>query len=227
MNKIDTDQTVQFSLNGVDQVAQLTAGQTLSDVLREGLGQRDVKVGCNAGDCGSCTVLVNGEAVCACLTPAQRVSGCRIETAQRLFANDPVAAKLAQSFLDHGASQCGICTPGMMVSAVSLLRENPKPNEEQVKDALGGVLCRCTGYRKIIDAVMSVPSIATGEAGSVGHSIVHLDGLEKVSAQTHYGDDVAPLGTLEVWIIRSPFARATFELGDLLLIVEIFVHSGY
>ena len=79
MNKIDTDQTVQFSLNGVDQVAQLTAGQTLSDVLREGLGQRDVKVGCNAGDCGSCTVLVNGEAVCACLTPAQRVSGCRIE----------------------------------------------------------------------------------------------------------------------------------------------------
>ena len=84
MNKIDTDQTVQFSLNGVDQVAQLTAGQTLSDVLREGLGQRDVKVGCNAGDCGSCTVLVNGEAVCACLTPAQRVSGCRIETAQGL-----------------------------------------------------------------------------------------------------------------------------------------------
>ena len=215
MNKIDTDQTVQFSLNGVDQVAQLTAGQTLSDVLREGLGQRDVKVGCNAGDCGSCTVLVNGEAVCACLTPAQRVSGSRIETAQGLFANDPVAAKLAQSFLDHGASQCGICTPGMMVSAVSLLRENPKPNEEQVKDALGGVLCRCTGYRKIIDAVMSVPSIATGEAGSVGHSIVHLDGVEKVSAQTHYGDDVAPLGTLEVWIIRSPFARATFELGDL------------
>ncbi|MEM7299526.1 MAG: molybdopterin cofactor-binding domain-containing protein [Pseudomonadota bacterium] len=202
-------------LNGNDKAARFVPGQRLSELLREELGQRDVKVGCDAGDCGACTVLVDNAPVCACLTPAHQVAGRQVETVQGLHANDPDAARLTQSFLDHGAAQCGICTPGMMVSAVALLRETPTPSEEQVQDALGGVLCRCTGYRKIIDAVMGAPAMAVPTAGTVGDPIRHVDGAEKLSARVQYGDDVAPPGCLEVLVIRSPFPRASFEIGDL------------
>ncbi len=215
MNKALSSTSIQFRLNGREAAPVLFPGQRLSEVLREGLGQRDVKIGCDAGDCGACTVLIDGAPACACLTPAHQVAGREVETVQGLHAYDPVAAKLTQSFLDHGAAQCGICTPGMMVSAVALLRDVPTPTEEQVKDALGGVLCRCTGYRKIIDAVMGAPSVAIAAEGKVGDAIQHLDGTEKVSATVKYGDDVAPVGCLEILVVRSPYARATFELNDL------------
>ncbi len=215
MNKPFERAATTFHLNGREEAPVLQPGQRLSEVLRETLGQRDVKIGCDAGDCGACTVLVDGAPVCACLTPAHQAMGRKIETVQGLNAHDPLAARLAQSFLDHGAAQCGICTPGMMVSAVALLREVPAPSEDQVKDALGGVLCRCTGYRKIIDAVMDAPAISEQAAGQVGEAIRHLDGADKVAAKVAYGDDVAPLGCLEVRVIRSPYARAAFEIGDL------------
>ncbi|NOE34375.1 molybdopterin cofactor-binding domain-containing protein [Ruegeria sp. HKCCD7318] len=215
MNKALSDTPVPFQLNGREAAPLVAPGQRLSEVLRESLSQRDVKIGCDAGDCGACTVLIDGDPVCACLTPAHQVAGRKVETVQGLNAQDPVATRLKQSFLDHGAAQCGICTPGMIVSAVALLRDVPAPTETQVQDALGGVLCRCTGYRKIIDAVMGAPAMATETAGQVGDAIQHLDGIEKVSAVVKYGDDVAPAGCLEVMVIRSPFARATFEIGDL------------
>ncbi|MEX0277531.1 MAG: molybdopterin-dependent oxidoreductase [Ruegeria sp.] len=215
MNKTLAGTPTPFRLNGRETAPILFPGQRLSDGLREGLGQRDVKIGCDAGDCGACTVLLEGAPVCACLTPAHQVAGREVETVQGLHAYDPVAAKLMQSFLDHGAAQCGICTPGMMVSAVALLREVPEPTEAQVQDALGGVLCRCTGYRKIIDAVMGAPSVAIATAGQVGDAVQHVDGTEKVSATVRYGDDVAPVGCLEILVVRSPYARAAFEIGDL------------
>jgi CO/xanthine dehydrogenase Mo-binding subunit/aerobic-type carbon monoxide dehydrogenase small subunit (CoxS/CutS family) len=202
-------------VNGEAQAADPFPGQRLSDLLREGLGQRDVKIGCDAGDCGACTVLLDGAPVCACLTPAHQAAGRKVETVQGLHVSDPIAARLMQSFLDHGASQCGICTPGMMVSAVALLRDVPEPSEVQVMDALGGVLCRCTGYRKIIDAVRNVPAVAVEATGHVGEAIQHLDGTDKILAQVEYGDDVAPPGCLEVLVIRSPFPRASFALGNL------------
>ena len=215
MNVYSKNTSPLLRLNGADHPVTLRPGQRLSDLLREGLGQRDVKIGCDAGDCGACTVLVDGDPVCACLMPAHQAIGRTVETVKGLHLHDPIAARLTQSFLDHGASQCGICTPGMMVSSVALLRRVPNPSEQQVMDALGGVLCRCTGYRKIIDAVMGVPSVVDGETGKVGQSIRHLDGAEKVAGAVLYGDDVAPEGCLELLVIRSPFARAAFEIGDL------------
>lgn len=215
MNKHVPVTNIAMELNGTQVSASATPGQRLSALLREGLGARDVKIGCDAGDCGACTVLVDGEPVCACLMAAHQADGRRVETLTGLYATDPQAKTLAQRFQDHGAAQCGICTPGMMVSAVALLRETPSPTAQEVQDALGGVLCRCTGYRKIIDAVMQAPAIARDGDGTVGTAIPRLDGLAKISGRELFGDDIAPSGCLEVLVIRSPHARATFTFGDL------------
>lgn len=206
---------VRFSLDGTDVSAPLQPGDRLSQVLRETLGARDVKIGCNAGDCGACTVLVDGAPVCACLTPAHQAEGRKIETAAGIHKNDPIASDLGQRFAEQGAAQCGICTPGMMVSAVALLRNNATPSEAEVQDALGGVLCRCTGYRKIIDAVRGAAPTTQDARGDVGDPIARVDGPDKIAGHERFGDDIAPPGTLEIFIIRSPFPRAGFALGDL------------
>lgn len=214
MNIQVSDTTVEFTLNGRNVSAKAGVGERLSDVLREKLGARDVKIGCNAGDCGACTVLLDGESVCACLITAQQAEGRIVETVEGLTRDDPVGRGLAESFQDHGAAQCGICTPGMIVSSVALLRENSAPDEEDIQAALGGVLCRCTGYRKIIDAVAKTP-VHLEQVGAVGAAIRRLDGLDKVEGREQFGDDVAPAGTLEVKVIRSPYPRASFAFGDL------------
>ena len=204
----------EFVLNGTAVGIGTYPGERLSQALRERLGARDVKVGCDAGDCGACTVLVDGEPYCACLMAAQQVAGRRVETAGGLTADDPAGRRLAERFQDTGAAQCGICTPGMLVSAVALLRVNASPDEAEVQDALGGVLCRCTGYRKIIEAVCRVGA-ALGTEGRVGDAIRRVDGLAKVSGTELFGDDVAPPGTLEIRVIRSPCPHAAFAFGDL------------
>ena len=216
MDKRVTTDRVALTLNGSPVEAPTFAGERLSGFLREKAGARDVKVGCDAGDCGACTVLVDGEIVCACLMPAQQAEGRLVETLSGL--NDEALTKaLAASFEAHGAAQCGICTPGMMVSAVALLRTTPHPDEAEVKDALGGVLCRCTGYRKIIEAVMTVGAdiAAQDPVGHSGASIQRLDGADKVTGREAFGDDIAPPDTLVVRVIRSPYHRAGFTLGDL------------
>src|SRR5580704_18397855 len=124
--------------------------QRLSRVLREQLGLTGTQVGCDAGDCGACTVLLNGVPVCACLTAVGQAANSEVVTIEGLQGISKTFQKLQKSFLEYGAAQCGICTPGMLVSAVALLDEVPQPTESQVLDALGGVLCRCTGYRKIV-----------------------------------------------------------------------------
>ncbi len=215
MNKhVPTLQT-SFHLNNKSVSADVKPGQRLSSLLRETLDTRDVKIGCDAGDCGACTVLIDGLPVCSCLTPAHQAEGRHVETLAGLHQSDDHAKALAQSFQDHGAAQCGICTPGMIVSAVALLRDNAQPTPQEVQDGLGGVLCRCTGYRKIIDAVVGAPALAKASDGKVGASIRRLDGDQKVSGREAFGDDVAPAGCLEILVIRSPFPRAGFAFGDL------------
>ena len=208
---------IRFTLNGRPVLVAAPTGERLSETLRERLGARDVKIGCNAGDCGACSVLVEGKLHCACLMPVQKVQGRVVETVAGLLATDARAQRLADSFQDHAAAQCGFCTPGMMVASVALLRETPAPSEAEITQALGGVLCRCTGYRKIIDAVADVPHAlgAAGGAGHAGAAIRRVDGAAKVAGAESFGDDVAPPGTLEILVIRAPYPHAAFAFGDL------------
>ncbi|MGX9350396.1 molybdopterin-dependent oxidoreductase [Shimia sp. W99] len=204
-------------VNGEPHHVSAAPGRRLSDVLRNDLGLIGTKVGCDAGDCGACSVLVDGEVVCACLTPVAHVAGQRIETVEALA--DPGPDDLQRAFLRHGAAQCGICTPGMLMAATALVRRIQTPTRAEVEDALGGVLCRCTGYTKIVDAVLDVagqgagPEPIGGEA--IGARVERLDGVAKVVGTESYGADAVAEEVLEVRAVRSPFAHARFDFSDL------------
>ncbi|MGH1578227.1 molybdopterin-dependent oxidoreductase [Planktotalea sp.] len=214
MGKLENIAKTRFELNGAPVQSEQAPQTRLSAVLREELAAKEVKVGCNAGDCGACTVLIDGAPVCACLTPVAQVEGRDVRTLQGIKPD--ILHRLQQSFAAHQAAQCGICTPAMLVSAAALLSDVEKPSVKQVEDALGGVLCRCTGYRKIIDAVVAAgePIRQIDAKGVVGDGIARLDGISKVDGRERFGDDVAPDDALMVLVIRSPFAHASFEFGS-------------
>jgi len=239
-----------LTVNGVVHALTAAPAARLSDVLRDRLGLTGTKVGCDAGDCGACTVTMDGDQVCACLVPAAQADGRAIGTVEGLAATD-LGRRLQASFHAHGAAQCGICTPGMMMAAVDLLSRHPAPDRDAVMDALGGVLCRCTGYEKIVDAVAAasaLPLPARGERvgvrglarsraasspgpssgasrhllpadgekqATIGARIPKLDGLSRLDGSAPFGADAAPAGALWLRAIRSPHARARFEIGDL------------
>ena len=209
---------IRFTLNGRGVTVEAPAGRRLSHAIRETVGLTGVKVGCDAGDCGACTVLLDGDPVCACLTTVAQANGARIETVEGL--TDPLAQGLKHSFHRHGAAQCGICTPGMLLSATALLRRQAKPSHGEIEQALGGVLCRCTGYRKIIDAVAdagrAAPAEAVPEAGhAVGARLKRLDGARKLDGSEIFGADDWPPEALVLRCIRSPHHHAGFTLGDI------------
>jgi carbon-monoxide dehydrogenase small subunit len=129
--------------------------RTLLEVLRDDLRLTGTKIGCDSGDCGACTVIMNGKAVQACLVLALQAEGKEVETIEGLGTPEKLHP-LQASFLNNGAVQCGFCTPGMLMSAVALLRKNPHPTEEEIKKGISGNLCRCTGYVKIITAIAAV-----------------------------------------------------------------------
>ena len=216
----NTDGRIRFIVNGEAREVACSPSTRLSDVLRETLALRATKVGCNAGDCGACTVLLDGDPVCACLVPAGQLEGRQVETAESLAGSDDTLSALQASFLRHGAAQCGICSPGMMMAATALLRQNAMPDRQAVEDALGGVLCRCTGYVKIIDAVMDAGRIVTDTlapaAGvAIGAAVERLDGRAKVDVSERFGADSWPEGALLVRAIRSPHYLADFTFGDI------------
>ena len=136
---------MQLTVNGTEHTLSCDGGRRLSRVLREDLGLTGTKVGCDAGDCGACTVLMDGRQVCACLVPTAQADGCAITTVEGLADQDGRLSALQRAFHRHGAAQCGICTPGMLMAAHDLLTREQRPSVRQVQDALGGVLCRCTG----------------------------------------------------------------------------------
>ncbi len=127
-------------------------GIRLIDLLRDTLGLTGTKEGCGVGECGACTVIVNGKAVCSCITLAASLGGANVITIEGLSKNGELDA-IQQAILDHHALQCGFCTPGIVMSAKALLDANPNPTTEEIKEALSGNLCRCTGYQQVIDAV--------------------------------------------------------------------------
>lgn len=143
---------IKFTLNGEEQIVSAVRGQRLVDMLRDTFGLCGTKEACGQGECGTCTVLLNNYAVHSCLTLASDIGGCSVITIEGLSKGDELDP-IQQAFIDSGAIQCGYCTPGMILSAKSLLLHNPDPSDYEIKCALEGNLCRCTGYVKIFEAV--------------------------------------------------------------------------
>lgn len=147
-------QVVRFTVNGVPAEVFVEPWWTLADVLREGVGLLGLKVGCDRGNCGTCTVLMDGKAVRSCLILIPVAEGKEITTIEGL-AKDGRLHPLQEAFMEHFAVQCGFCTPGMILSAKALLDEKPDAKEEDIRKALKGNLCRCTGYKKIVEAILA------------------------------------------------------------------------
>jgi aerobic carbon-monoxide dehydrogenase small subunit len=143
---------IKLIVNGESVEAAVEANQTLLQFLREDLGLTGTKHGCGLGDCGACTVILDGKPVNSCLVLALQSNGCEVLTIEGLAENGNLHP-IQQSFVDKGAIQCGFCTPGMILSAKALLEENPKPTEQEIRTAISGNLCRCTGYQKIVEAI--------------------------------------------------------------------------
>lgn len=208
---------IAFTLNGQPLSTDAPPTERLSEVLRERLGLKGTKVGCDAGDCGACTVLIDGASFCACLMPAAQVSGRQVQTVE---AETPALTRLRAAFLRHGAAQCGICTPGMLMAAADLLARTPSPTRTDVAAGLGGVLCRCTGYAKIISAVCDAGQGAEPPpSGAIGQRAPRLDGAAKVAGDS-FGADEWPEGALVLKAVRSPHPHAAFTIADLATFTE-------
>jgi carbon-monoxide dehydrogenase small subunit len=144
---------VNFTINGESRIVDVFPMARLLDVLREQLHLTGTKEGCGEGECGACTVILDGQIVNSCLVPVAQVNGSSITTIEGVAHQDQLHA-VQQAFIDHGGAQCGICTPGMVLAAVDLLNRNPEPSEAEIRNGLAGNLCRCTGYMKIFESVV-------------------------------------------------------------------------
>ena len=144
---------INFTVNGEARSVEVFPMARLLDVLREQLHLTGTKEGCGEGECGACTVVIDGRIVNSCLVPVAQVNGAEITTIEGVAVNGELHA-VQQAFIDHGGAQCGICTPGMVLAAVDLLKRNPQPDENEIRNGLAGNLCRCTGYMKIFESVV-------------------------------------------------------------------------
>ena len=151
--------SISFILNGAEVTIAVEGHHRLIDVLRGPLGLTGTKEGCGEGECGACTVIIDGRAINSCLYPALEVEGKSVITIEGLRRPKNKLSVLQQTFVDHGAIQCGFCTPGMIMAAKALLDSNPDPSEEEIREAIMGNLCRCTGYVQIIEAVKKVATL--------------------------------------------------------------------
>jgi len=143
---------IKFLLNGEQVIIEVAGNEVLLEMLRERIGVKSPKCGCDKGDCGTCTVMINGKTVRSCLVLAAEVDGAEVTTLEGVMDGGDLSP-LQKSFLEHNSFQCGFCAPGVILSTTELLNKNPHPSKEQIKEAIAGNLCRCTGYTPIIDAV--------------------------------------------------------------------------
>jgi len=151
--------TIHFTVNGKECAVQAPPMKRLLDVLREDLRLTGTKEGCGEGECGSCSVRMNGELVNSCLVPVLQSEGAEIQTVEGLASNGKLHP-VQQAFLDCGGAQCGICTPGMLMAAVQLIEHNPHPSMAEIREGLAGNLCRCTGFMRIFESVLAVATSA-------------------------------------------------------------------
>ncbi len=154
---------IELKVNGLPYKVEVEPRHTLLELIREDLELTGTKEGCGLGECGTCTVLLDGKPIKSCITLAVQANGQEVTTIEGVEKPDGTLHPLQQAFIDHGAIQCGFCTPGMILSAKALLDENPRPTEVEVRKAIAGNLCRCTGYQKIVEAIMA----AAGKGQSV------------------------------------------------------------
>ncbi len=152
---------ISLTINGETEQVDVPSNMTLLQMLREKLALTGTKNGCKAGECGACTVLLNGEPVNSCMVLAVECDGMQVVTVEGL-AKDGVLDPVQQAIIEHGGVQCGFCTPGILISARALLDRNPNPTEDEIREALVGNLCRCTGYLRIVDAVQEAASRQRG-----------------------------------------------------------------
>ena len=154
------DHIIQLKVNGIDHKVWVRSSDTLLEVLRTKLGLTGTKRGCDVGDCGACTVIIDGKSVTSCLVLAVDAVGKEITTIEGLTEHP-----LQKAFVEHGAIQCGYCTPGMIMAAKAFLDENPNPTEDEIRQAMAGNLCRCTGYTKVLEAVKSAAETMRNKGG--------------------------------------------------------------
>ena len=150
-----TENHIELKVNGIRIARDVEDNLRLIDFLREDLQLTGTKEGCSVGECGACTVIMDGKSVCSCLLLAAQCNGAEVTTVEALH-HDPVGKKLQNAFVRHGGVQCGFCTPGVLMSTKALLDENPSPSDDELKEALEGNLCRCTGYQPIITSIKAV-----------------------------------------------------------------------
>jgi CO/xanthine dehydrogenase Mo-binding subunit/aerobic-type carbon monoxide dehydrogenase small subunit (CoxS/CutS family) len=201
------------------------AHKRLLDFLRDDLNLTGAKEGCGAGECGTCSVFVDGKLVKSCLMPVAKASGAKIETIEGL-ADPGSLTPMQKAFHKTGASQCGYCIPGMVMAATSALRENPSADIEEIKERLGGNICRCTGYTKIFEAVEIAKAVIAGDMPEealdeepvgesyIGHNVRRLDAPSKVSGRLRYAADIKMHDMLQMQVLRSPHPHANIVSID-------------
>jgi aldehyde oxidoreductase len=210
------------SVNGREVRLPKNRTMMLADFLRDTLGFTGTKVGCGTGDCGACTVIENGAAVYACIAPVGRVAGRALVTVEGLTDCTVNGAILQQAMLAHQAIQCGFCIPGMLCAATAALDRREVSDEPSARESVAGVLCRCTGYSKLVKAIVQVgrgdvppPLQSPAPHKAVGTSVTRLDGREKVRGTERFGADEIPADALMMKAVRSPYHHARFVIGNV------------
>ena len=212
-----------LNVNGVVKEVSVSEDTLLLDALRDHLGLTGAKRGCGKGECGACTVLVDNVPVASCIYPAVKAEGRSIITIEGI-GDDRTIHPLQKQFIEKGAVQCGFCTPGLILSSKALLDTNPSPDDREIRVAISGNLCRCTGYTKVVEAIGAAASEMRGQVvsnerqepgtGSIGRSVLRVDGLAKVTGKAVFTDDMSLPNMLFAGVLRSPYPSARINSID-------------